>query len=41
MTSDGFTKGGPGARKVRGGHHLIFQGKVIFKKSHCHRGSHF
>ena len=25
-------KGVPGARKVRGGHYLVFQSKAIFKK---------
>ena len=27
--------------KSKGGHYLVFQGKTISKKSHCHRGSHF
>ena len=38
MSSDGLIKRGTGARKVKAGHYLVFQGKAISKKRHCHRG---
>ena len=31
----------PCARKLSGSHYLVFHGKAISKKSHCHKGSHF
>ena len=41
INSDNLTKRGPGARKVKRGHYLVFQGKGIFKKSHCCKRSLF
>ena len=26
---------------MSGGHYLVFQGKAIYKKGHCHKESHF